>query len=97
MKPAILTAITLVTLSSAAFAETPCMSAAEMEAGLIDWYGETPVDGATRARAQMWASEETGTWTLVQYLADGNACVVAQGDDWAPARTDDLLIAVLDN
>ena len=96
MKPAILTVISLVTLSGAALAQTPCMSAPEMEAGLIDWYGEAPVEGAPRARAQMWASEETGTWTLVQYLADGNACVVAQGDDWAPARAEDLLVAALE-
>ena len=87
---------TLIATSTASFAESVCMPAPELEAGLIDWYGEAPVEGAEKATAQMWASEKTGTWTLVQYLADGNSCVLAQGDDWAPARTEDLLLAVLD-
>lgn len=62
-----------------------------MEAALIDWYGETPVPGAWAADQQLWASEATGTWTLMQLGADDRACVISQGEDWVP--NDDPIVA----
>lgn len=59
-----------------------CMPFGEMKASLVDWYGETPVAEPTDEGEQMWASDRSGTWTLVKLLADGNACVVAQGQNW---------------
>ncbi|OAN67619.1 S-adenosyl-L-homocysteine hydrolase [Sulfitobacter sp. EhC04] len=59
-----------------------CMPAEEMKASLVDWYGETPVAEPSQEGEQMWASDRTGTWTMVRLLADGNACVVAQGENW---------------
>jgi hypothetical protein len=95
MKPAIFTLMTLMITTPALASENVCMSAPEMEASLIDWYGEAPVAGSGSETTQMWAADATGSWTLVQYLADGNACVLAQGEDWSPERTDEMMLAVL--
>ncbi|MFL4469402.1 S-adenosyl-L-homocysteine hydrolase [Tateyamaria armeniaca] len=100
MKPVLLfaaasvaaTALSATTLS----AKDVCMSAAEMEASLIDWYAETPVEGSGTETTAIWASEANGTWTLVQYLADGQSCVLAQGNDWGSTVSDDLILATLD-
>lgn len=59
-----------------------CMPADEMKASLVDWYGETPVAEPSPEGEQMWASDRSGTWTMVRHLADGNACVLAQGENW---------------
>lgn len=59
-----------------------CMPAEEMKASLVDWYGETPVAEPSDEGEQMWASDRSGTWTMVKLMADGNACVIAQGDNW---------------
>ncbi|WP_299045157.1 hypothetical protein [uncultured Tateyamaria sp.] len=75
-----------------AWAETVCMDAAEMEAALIDWYGETPVSGASADAQQLWASPDTGTWTLMELKRNGTACVLGQGDDWLGSS--DLLLAL---
>ena len=85
MKPLFFTlvaALGLGTISSTAQAEQVCMTADEMQSALIDWYGEEPVTEPTDDNRQLWASNRTGTWTMVKTLADGNACVVAQGEDW---------------
>ncbi|MEX0311573.1 MAG: hypothetical protein AB3N17_15160 [Tateyamaria sp.] len=63
-------------------ADPVCMEATEMEAALIDWYGETPVGGAWSDDQQLWASEASGTWTLMHLLPDGRACVLSQGNNW---------------
>lgn len=73
-----------------------CMTADEMQAALIDWYGETPVDTPNERDEQIWASERTGTWTMVRYQSDGNACVLAQGDDWMKTPSDKELLAGLE-
>ena len=95
MKPAILPFCLILSSAGAASADAICMPSAEMEASLIDWYAEAPVDGAVREDAQMWASDATGTWTLVEYRENGLSCVLAQGDGWTPRETDDLMIAAL--
>ena len=97
MKPAILPFFLTLIGGGAAFADTVCMPAHEMEASLIDWYAEEPVDGAVSESAQIWASEITGTWTLVEYRNGGMSCVLAQGTDWSPRESDTLLLAALDN
>lgn len=81
MKP-VLTITALILSASTAMADSVCMSSAEMEASLVDWYGETPVAGQEAKDTQLWASERNGTWSLVQYLPDGNSCVLETGEDW---------------
>lgn len=95
MKPVFLIALMMNSTPITATASDVCMEAQEMEASLIDWYGEAPVDGANSAKLQMWASEATGTWTLVQYFPDGNSCVVAQGDNWTDGQVGEQLLAGL--
>ena len=67
----------------------------EMKSALIDWYGEEPVPGQRDDNSQLWASDQSGTWTLVKTLADGNACVLAQGDDWMAGLSGDKQLAAL--
>ena len=80
-------------ITTAAHAADPiiCMSAPEMEATLIDWYGEQPVEGSTSEQEQLWVSDKTGTWTMIEYRNNGEACVLAQGDDWLASQN--LLLA----
>ncbi|WP_299619268.1 S-adenosyl-L-homocysteine hydrolase [uncultured Tateyamaria sp.] len=100
MKPIFWTGLTLsaamILTPVMAVAERVCSPASEMEASLKDWYGETPVPGADAPQTQLWASEATGTWTLVKYRADGTSCVVAQGTDWAGEHADLMLAALGD-
>ncbi|WP_299372473.1 S-adenosyl-L-homocysteine hydrolase [uncultured Tateyamaria sp.] len=95
MKPAILFAAAIAMSATSAAAQDVCMSAPELEASLKDWYGEQPVDGSQTDTTTIWASEQTGTWTLVQYLADGQSCVLAQGYDWGAEVSEDLVVAAL--
>ncbi len=90
-------AATLITLTATASAKTVCMSAHDMEASLIDWYAEAPVEGSKTNTTSVWASEQGGSWTLLQYLADGQACVLAQGNDWGSDLSEDLIVAALDD
>lgn len=92
MKRTVLTMILACSAPAAALAGSVCMDAAEMEASLIDWYGEAPVQGARAEDQQLWASDATGTWTLVRLNTDGSACVLGQGENWVGA--DDPLVAL---
>lgn len=31
---------------------------------------------------EIWSSDETGSWTILQTDADGQSCIVASGSDW---------------
>jgi hypothetical protein len=99
MKPVFSISAVLIAIglsAPAAAADTVCMPSGEMKASLIDWYGERPVSEPSENREQLWVSEQTGTWTLIKTLADGNACVLAQGEDWMAGANQDELIAALD-
>ncbi|QFT58292.1 hypothetical protein FIU94_05590 [Sulfitobacter sp. THAF37] len=74
-----------------------CMPAAEMKASLVDWYGERPVAEPSQDGEQMWASDRSGTWTMVKLLADGNACVIAQGENWMAGVEAPEQLALLDD
>lgn len=95
MKPAFFSFLILGAAPTAASSETVCMSAYKMEASLLDWYAEAPVDGSQTETTVIWASEKGGTWTLVQYLQDGQACVLARGTDWSSELGQDLVFAGL--
>lgn len=74
-------------LAPVAQADEPvCMRADEMEAALVDWYGEYPTPTVRKtdtATLRLWAAPDTGSWTLVKYLIDGTACAIAEGEDGA--------------
>ncbi len=80
-------------------AAATCMPRAEMASALIDWYGEEPVEMAMGIEAddiQLWASDRTGTWTLVRYTEGSVACVVAQGFNFEPDAPSEALVAALE-
>ena len=58
-----------------------CMPSAEMEAALIDWYQEQPVE-EVRHDIVLWTSQGGETWTLVGYRSDRVACVLENGVNW---------------
>lgn len=37
---------------------------------------------------EVWASEETGTWTILISTPNGQACVMASGDGWRDEATE---------
>lgn len=95
MKTALTALATLVAFSTAAAAQQVCMSQTEMQSSLIDWYGEEPVSGPMEDNMRLWVSNESGTWTLVRAMADGNACVEAQGRNWSEGMdTQDVMAAI---
>ncbi len=81
--------------SGFAAADEVCMPIYEMKASLVDWYGERPVSDASQDGTQIWASDRTGTWTLIRLLADGNSCVIETGEDWNGGLTGNELLASL--
>ncbi len=82
------------TVAAPAMASDVCMPAQELKASLVDWYGETPVEGQDDGAVQIWASDDTGTWSAVKTLSNGMACVTAQGANWmAGMTTDEMIVA----
>jgi hypothetical protein len=70
--------VALCLLPVPAFADDVCMPAAELEAALIDWYGEAPrAEGP--AGTVLWVTSDGASWTLVRYEADGTACSIDHG------------------
>jgi len=102
MKPVLYTTAALFAFSLPVFADAPagdaqvCMDSAELEAALIDWYGEAPVPGQAEANRKLWAAGIGGTWTVISYGANGQGCVVGQGDDFTPSDMSDELVAALE-
>ena len=98
MKPVFSMLVTALTLTAVtpASADQVCMPYYEMRAALIDWYGERPKGPVINVNEQLWVSDVSGTWTLVKTLSDGNACVLAQGDDWMGGLDTDQIVAELE-
>ncbi|PZQ51719.1 MAG: hypothetical protein DI556_04985 [Rhodovulum sulfidophilum] len=66
----------------------PCAARSEVVARLAADFGETPrgLGLAGKARLiELFASEATGTWTLLRTEADGTTCLLAAGRDWLAA------------
>ncbi len=83
-----------VSTTASAQEEPVCMPSLEMEAALIDWYGETAVSRESD-NTYVWASGVGGTWTILTYEPDGTSCALAQGDNWSPQLDADMLLAQL--
>jgi hypothetical protein len=50
-------------------------------------YGEVQTGAGmtnTNGIVEVFASEETGTWTIIVTLPSGQSCLVAAGNHWAP-------------
>jgi hypothetical protein len=65
----------------AAFAQAQCGQRAALVAHLAERYGETPrVAGLSQnAVMEVFASAETGSWTIAVTTPDGTMCLVAAG------------------
>ena len=102
MKPLIAATLAIATLSASATSApsaVTCMDPAELQAALIDWYQEEPKGEPVQhwdSKVQLFASEETGTWTMVRTYEGLSACVIAQGEDWQPEDTGPVLLSQLD-
>ena len=68
-------------LASEAVASEVCMPSHEMEAALIDWYDERPMQ-ENASNIVLWKSERGETWTVVKYNSDGTACTLENGTNW---------------
>lgn len=73
--------------------QPPCGERGAMVAGLAGQFGEvrrTAVPASLSAFYELFASEHTGTWTLLLSDAGGVSCVVAAGKEWRAPATGDL-------
>lgn len=69
-------------------APPPCAERRAIERQLAAGYGEAPVSAGVRSDGsllQVFASSESGSWTLVSVAPDGLACVLAVGRGWESA------------
>jgi len=66
-------------------AQMACGTRDSVVAKLGDKYGEVRRGGGLAgptAIFEIWASEATGTWTILKTTPDGLTCVMAVGDGW---------------
>jgi hypothetical protein len=69
----------------AAHAQSSCGDRTAMVEQLSRTYGETRkgagLVGQT-ALFEVWASDATGSWTILKTYPNGTACLVAAGENW---------------
>ncbi len=66
-------------------AQMACGTRDAVVAKLGDKYGEVRRGGglvSPTAIIEIWASEATGTWTILKTMPDGMSCIMAVGDGW---------------
>ena len=71
--------------AAAAQAQMVCGTRDSVVARLSEDYGETRRGGGLAdplAIFEIWASDETGTWTILETTPDGFTCIMAVGTDW---------------
>lgn len=83
MKNLLLATSALILLTTTAFAQgRNCGPRDAVAARLAEGYGETRQSiglGANNAVIEVWASDETGSWTITVTQPNGLACLVASG------------------
>ncbi len=65
-----------------------CASRSQIVERLKDHYSERLTAGGLNegSMLEVWASDETGTFTVLRTNAEGLTCIVATGTDWFAAR-----------
>ncbi len=66
-------------------AQMACGTRDSVVAKLGEKYGEVRRGGGltgSTAIFEIWASEATGTWTILKTSPDGMTCIMAVGDGW---------------
>ena len=69
----------------------PCADYREVQRQLAAGYGEAPVALGLRSNGellQVFASPESGSWTIVSTSPQGTACILATGRHWELPRPD---------
>ena len=77
----------LVLSAASASAQAVCAPRDQIVKRLNDTYGETRKGyGLQNAQlvVELYASDETGTWTLIATRPDGVSCAMAVGKEWRP-------------
>ena len=72
-------------IGTPAHAQTSCASRDLVLNRLQSNFGESLTAGGLRSQSQIlevWASDATGTWTVLMTTADGMTCVMASGTNW---------------
>lgn len=80
--PALASAAFLAASVLPASAQQNCAPRAQVSERLAERYGETRQSiglGANNAVVEVWASTETGTWTITVTMPNGITCLVASG------------------
>lgn len=75
--------------------EPVCMDTTKLEAALVDWYAEKPVQQIDEG-VYLWASNTGGTWSIVRHYKDGVSCTLNHGDDWRGTVQSNENLALLD-
>ncbi len=73
------------TVPAAAQSQMACADRAVVTERLTKNYGETFSGGGLRNSEsifEVWASDESGTWTIIMTMPNGQSCVMAAGTDW---------------
>lgn len=69
----------LATGVASAQTQQTCMWSDDLDAGLVDWHGESVVSETTDGRYALWSNQRSGSWTVVEYFPSGEACVLGYG------------------
>jgi len=83
--PALAAFLVLPALAEAQAARTLCADRDQIVGTLTGYFGETARSwgmGPAGRIVEIFASEETGTWTITVTAPDGTTCLVASGNSW---------------
>lgn len=78
-----LSLLTAFTLPSAAWAQMACGDRERIVGQLAKKYGETPQSiglGRNQGVVETFASDKTGTWTIILTTPEGRSCLLAAGE-----------------
>ena len=85
-------------LAPPAAAQSACLAREALTKQLSETYDEAPVGRGLQSASQLleiWASKESGSYTVFITHADGRSCVVASGQNWSSAVTTAVVDGVL--
>ena len=83
--PALAALLVFPVLADAQTARTLCAERDQIVGTLTGYFGETARSwgmGPAGRIVEIFASEETGTWTITVTAPDGTTCLVASGNSW---------------
>jgi hypothetical protein len=79
----------LATAPPAAHAQLSCGDRKSMVERLSRTYGEARKGAGLAGRTalfEIWASDVTGSWTILKTAPNGTACLIAAGENWRDDR-----------